>query len=599
MDNQIRFIAEFACIHEGDSDYLLQLAKAIKDSGATDVKFQIFDASESLDPDHPDFAYLQSISFPFEAWKQNIEACSALGLGVWVDVSSRFSIRVVEECKQHIAGVKIHSADIDNPIVREGVQRLGLPVAIGCGGTPLVDLFDLLDQLGPDLPITLLHGYQAFPKLEDAPGGPPAKGVERSDLELWRIRQLAETFPMAAIGISEHLSGDHPLAIQAPALAVALGATVVEKHVTIERSTLREDYFSSIEPAQFAEMVHAVEDVLGAIGNDERAMGEGEHGYRREMKRTATVVTPIPMGGKIDPPTIAFIRDGSYETSARAGRTVGRRSTRALGTGSTITNAKLDMKVGLFCNARRASSRLPSKATKPFFGDLTTLGYLLTRLTSYPGEIGEIVFATTHLPEDDELEAIARDVGVPVIRGEVEDVMGRMLRAADAHNWDTLVRVTGDDQLVSCEYIERAVKHHLEKSLDFTKVEGLPLGMACEVIDIQTLRHIHNAVTNLAQTEQLTWYLDSEWICRTGAIHADAEHNYPQFRVTLDYDQDYDLMREVARRAHAKQPDFYLPIERIIETLIEIDPTWLHLDELWPFKRRQIHTGLVYQPDGR
>lgn len=595
MENNIRFIAEFACIHEGDSDYLLNLASAIKDAGATDVKFQVFDAAESLDPSHPDFAYLNSISFPFDTWKQNIDACAAMGLGVWVDISSRFSIKVVEECRASIVGVKIHSADIDNPIVREGVLRLGLPVAVGCGGTPLVDLFDLLDQLGPDLPVTLLHGYQAFPKLDDAPGGPPAKGVERSDLELWRIAQLAQTFPQAEIGISEHLAGDHPLATEAPALAVALGATVVEKHVTLDRSALREDYFSSVEPDRFAEMVTKVNDYLGAVGADGRVMGEGEHGYRREMKRTATVVTPIAANAPVAARALAFVRDGSYESSARASRAIGRRATQPLATGTTVTNANIDMKVGIFCNARRASSRLPSKALKPFFGDFTTLGYLLKRLVSYPGDIGEIVFATTHLPEDDALEAVAREVGVPVIRGEVEDVMGRMLRAADAHNWDTLVRVTGDDQLVSCEYIERAIKHHLEHSLDFTKVEGLPLGMGVEIIDIQTLRLIHNSVTNLAQTEQLTWYLDSEWICRTGSIHADPEHNHPQFRVTLDYDQDYDLMREVARRAHEKQSEFYIPIERLIETLIEIDPEWLHRDELWPFKRREIHTGLVYQ----
>jgi spore coat polysaccharide biosynthesis protein SpsF (cytidylyltransferase family)/sialic acid synthase SpsE len=594
MASPISYIAEFACIHEGDGDYLLELASAMKAAGATGVKFQIFSADEVVAPGHPDHDYLKSISFIQEEWATHINACADIGLDVWVDVSGSFSLAVVSANIDQITGVKVHSADIDNPIVLDGIKQLGKPVAIGTGGTPLIDLFELLDRLGPSIPVTLLHGYQAFPKLEGAPGGPPVKGVGAADLELWRIRQLVETFPNARIGLSDHLAGDDPLAVTAPALAISLGATVIEKHATLVRAELREDYFSSIEPSAFADMVRHGDAAAIAVGTNLRRMGEGELGYRREMKRAPFATQALALSDKLSTGNLEYVRDGSYESSARAGRIIDRSVQRPIEQGIRLTDAAIDMKVGIFCNARYGSSRLPGKALLPFYDGMPTIGYLLKRLTSYPGDIGQVVFATTHLDEDDALAEVARGVNVPVVRGPVLDVMGRMLVAADEHGWDTLVRVTGDDELVSCEYIERAIAYHLGHSLDFTRVEGLPIGMGCEVIDVRTLRRIHQAIPNHEQTELLTWFLDSQWTCRTGAIEADAAHAHSEFRITLDYQEDYDLMRAVAARCHASQPGFYITTDQIVQALIEIDPAWREQADLWANVRSEVETGLVY-----
>ena len=590
----VTYIAEFACIHEGDRDYLLQLASAVKGAGANAVKFQIFDPDEVVSPDHPDYAYLKSIAFSLNAWVDIIRACHDMGLAVWVDASGRFSLDVVEKAGNLVAGLKIHSADIGNPVVFEGVQRTGLPIAIGCGGTPLIDIFELLDAIGPEREIVLMHGYQAFPKLEGAKGGPPAQGVDTDDLALWRIGQFARTFPDARVGLSEHLAGTHPLAQLAPALAVAQGATVIEKHVTLDRAEQREDYFSSLEPAEFQSMVEITNAAAVAVGKQNLSLGLSETGYQREMKRGVRAAHPLKQQVAMTLNDVNLIRDGAYSCSARATRIFGRELDLDVAADEMLTEQHMARNVGIFCNARLASTRLPGKALLPFHGDLSTLGYLLTRLKSYPGEIGQIVLATTHLEEDDALARIADKVGVPSFRGEPEDVMGRMVQTANAFNWDVLVRVTGDDQLVSCEYIEKALRYHRENSLDYTRIAGLPIGMACEIIDVATLRRIHAGVTNLQQTEHLTWYLDSEWTCRNDVIEAAPEHQAEQFRVTLDYQEDYELMREVARRGHETQDDFYVTIDRLIEILRDINPAWTHHDELWTLKRAQVDVGLRY-----
>lgn len=590
----VQTVAEFACIHEGDKDYLLRLAAACREAGADAVKFQCFDPDEVVTPTHPDYQYLKSISFTERQWGDIIAQCSAMGLGVWIDLSGSFSVRVALAAGEALSGVKIHSSEIQNRTIMPAVRQLNRPVMIGCGGTPLIDLFELLDELGPACPVIFMHGFQSFPKKEGAKGGPPERGVGLKDLELWRIRQLAESFPMAKVGIAEHLSGEDPAAIQVPAMAVALGATMIEKHVTLDRAEQREDYFSALEPAEFRLMVAAVKTAAAAVGEDARQIGELEKGYQREMKRAAIAARDLAVGKKIELSDLELNRDGNYKYSVAAGRALGRSLVKPLAKGEMLTAAHLNLKVGVFCNARLASSRLPKKALLPFHDKDTTLGYLLRRLVSYGGNIGQVVLATTRLPEDAALEAIAKDVGVPCFRGEPEDVMGRMVETADAFGWDVLVRVTGDDQLVSCEYIEKALAYHLNNSLDYTRMNGLPIGMASEIIDVRTLKRVHQSVVNRQRTEHLTWYLDSDWLCRNGMIEAEPEHRYDKFRVTLDYQEDYELMREVVNRCHAKRGNGYIPIEDLIQELVRINPSWVHKETLWALTRKQVNTQLIY-----
>lgn len=595
MTTDCTIIAEVACIHEGDRGYLRDLAQAARDAGADALKFQMFSAHEVVSTDHPDFAYLERISFTEDEWVAIGDECAAFGLGVLIDASGPFSFAVASRLGANLKGLKIHSSDVQNPDVVRRVRDFGLPVLIGCGGTPLVDLFEALDILGPDCRAVMMHGHQSFPKLAGAPGGPPVRGVSSDELELWRVAWLKRTFPDAHVGLADHLAGDDPFAILAPALAVALGATVIEKHFTLNREARREDYFSALEPREFRQMVGAIRETTRAVGRDRRTLPESERGYEREMKRAPVITRSLDAGSIVGNDDVTLVRTGSYESAARSTRVVSRRVKAPVKAGTPLTSAHLDCVVGVFCNVRLASSRLPRKALLPFYAEYTTLGYLLKRLQSYPGDIGQVALATTTQPEDDALEAIAAAVGVPCFRGDSEDVMGRMVGCADAFGWDVLVRVTGDDQLVSAEYIERALRHHLDHSLDYTRMDGLPIGMASEIIDVRTLRQIHRAVVNRRQTEHLTWYLDSDLICRNDVIQADAADRHPELRVTLDYVQDYELMRAVTQRAHERVQSFYVPTATLIETLLELDPAWQHQSTLWPLTRAQVNTDLVYR----
>ena len=250
--------------------------------------------------------------------------------------------------------------------------------------------------------------------------------------------------------------------------------------------------------------------------------------------------------------------------------------------------------IGLFCQARITSSRLKKKALLPFYKDDTTIGYLLRRLTSYKNYIGEIVLATSNEQADDLLIPIAEKYKVKYFRGDLKNVINRMIDCADYHKWKTVVRVTGDDQFISCEYIEKCLSIHLENNYDYTKSIGLPLGLNVEIISIETLKKIKKYLVSKVDPEHITYYLDSDIICRNGIIKAQKKHSHDQFRLTLDYQEDYLLMKEIAEICHSKYGENYLTTDQIIRELVKLDPSWKHNENLWPIQRNEVNTEIQF-----
>src|SRR5690348_5122118 len=98
-------------------------------------------------------------------------------------------------------------------------------------------------------------------------------------------------------------------------------------------------------------------------------------------------------------------------------------------------------RTGIIVAARTGSSRLPGKALLPLNG-MPMILFLLERLS--PLKEARVAFATTRLESDDRLAAIVEEAGVPVFRGNAEDLVDRYVAAADHFGFDTVGRVTGD-----------------------------------------------------------------------------------------------------------------------------------------------------------
>jgi spore coat polysaccharide biosynthesis protein SpsF (cytidylyltransferase family) len=505
-------------------------------------------------------------------WQEIFEICDDLGLGVWLGVSDQLGISVGWQFHNKLQGVRVDLEDLQDPILLGDVADLSLPIALSCRAVPLVDVFDALDAVGSDTR-TALVCEPPYPSRTGDEFTLDASETYRT--ELTRLRAMRSVFPGRDLGFCLGGRGqDNQETLQIASRAAADGATHIEIPAPLTNAGIPAPDREDPEIQRFHRMV-------AFVRNATRAAPAREVDVAGDKAQTETLET-----WRVHGPGDTRIE---IDSRGPGNETLPQQDARKL-----IERLLARNGIGIFCQARVASSRLPRKALLPFYAEYNSLAYLLQRLLSYPGDIGQIVLATTALPEDEALAEIARDMDIPCYRGESGDVIGRMLGTAREYGWDVLIRITGDDQFASCEYVEEALQLHVGDNRDYTCVQGIAPGMECEVIDVAALARIYDAVVDKENTEHVSWFLDSPWICRNGVLRVAPQHRSAQYRLTLDYPEDYELMRAIASRCHATQDDFYITTDTVISTLFEMDPEWKHDEGLWPLGRDAVDTRLVY-----
>lgn len=202
--------------------------------------------------------------------------------------------------------------------------------------------------------------------------------------------------------------------------------------------------------------------------------------------------------------------------------------------------------------ARMASARHPGKAVAPLAGR-PLLTVLLERIASARGLDG-LAFATSTRPENDPLEALAREAGWAVFRGEEEDVLKRHLDCAREARADHVVRITGDNPLTDVETLERLVTLHRERDADYTYVPGdaLLMGILSEVISVPALARSWERGEPRHRSELVTLYIKEhpdEFRIETADL---PEGLYrPEYRLTVDEAEDVTLMQRIFERLSA------------------------------------------------
>lgn len=200
-------------------------------------------------------------------------------------------------------------------------------------------------------------------------------------------------------------------------------------------------------------------------------------------------------------------------------------------------------------SARMASSRAPGKALALLAGR-PLLEVLLARMASARGTDG-VVLATSTNPENDALQAVADRLGVPVFRGDEDDVLRRHLECARRFRAEHVVRVTGDNPLTDVETLEALVALHRREGADYTYVPGdaLLMGILPEVIATRALEWSWTRGDARHRSELVTLYIKenpSSFRIVTGTL---PEGLYrPEYRLTVDEPEDVRLMQELFAR---------------------------------------------------
>jgi sialic acid synthase SpsE len=307
-------LAEVASAHQGEAVQALGLAKVAKAAGADGVKFQLFRAAELIAPNDPRFSTFQQIELSLSDWNEVLTESRSLGLALFGEVFDRESLDLTE--RHGLAAYKIHSTDIENPEFIRAVAATGKPLLLATGGSGLGAVeaaIEVARTEGNDA-LMLLHGVQNFPtRIEDS--------------NLLYIATLKSTFGLP-VGFLDHVDGGSEMAVTLPALAVAYGADLVEKHITLDRRAKGFDYESALEKDAFASMVALIRESEKAFGSPKLPSGASASRYHRLMRRAILSRVELKQGEPLTRDQIAFLRCETGLPPYDAPRLLGRKPRR-------------------------------------------------------------------------------------------------------------------------------------------------------------------------------------------------------------------------------------------------------------------------------
>ena len=231
------------------------------------------------------------------------------------------------------------------------------------------------------------------------------------------------------------------------------------------------------------------------------------------------------------------------------------------------------MKIVATIEARMTSTRLPGKVLLEAAGK-PMLEHLVNRLRAVPS-INEIVLATTTNPDDDVLAAFANRVGIDCFRGSEDDVMGRVIGAAQSVGADVVVEITGDCPIIDPQIIEQTIRIYRSNSADYVSnahIRSYPDGMDTQVFRLETLRQSASLTDEPLDHEHVTLHIRNHPELFS-ALHlvSPPETHWPELGLTLDTPEDYELLKRIIEHFEPTDPLFSC---RDAVNLLKAQPHW-------------------------
>jgi pseudaminic acid synthase len=304
IQKQPMFIAEISGNHMGSLDRAKELVQLAANAGASAVKLQTYTAetmtldidSFSVSEDHPLwggrrlFELYEEAHTPWEWHKELFDLCKELKV---VPFSTPFDLTAFEFLESlNTPMYKIASLETsDHELIAEVAKTLK-PVIISTGATEwdeIAEAVEIVKQMG-NKNLTLLVCTSSYP-------------ADPKDANLLRMKTLRDAFEVN-VGLS-----DHTLGIGTSIAAIALGATVIEKHLTVRRSDGGADGAFSMEPHEFAQLVQEGIFANSALGESQWRLANSEEESRR-LRRTLYVVKDVVAGQTITNENVRAIRPG-------------------------------------------------------------------------------------------------------------------------------------------------------------------------------------------------------------------------------------------------------------------------------------------------
>ena len=227
--------------------------------------------------------------------------------------------------------------------------------------------------------------------------------------------------------------------------------------------------------------------------------------------------------------------------------------------------------------ARMRSTRLPGKvlidaAGKPMLARMVDR---VSRVASLDG----IVIATTVEPDDDPIVELAERIGVGVFRGSEEDVMSRVLGAAESHDAEIIVELTGDCPVIDPAVIAKVVEAYKVSGVDYCSnilERGYPIGMDVQVFPTAVLKDAYGRTADPVDREHVSLFIYRHpELYSLRNVEPESHQVLPNLRLTLDTPEDLRLLRVVYESLLPESPEFTL--DDILE-LLKVRPDLMDLN---------------------
>jgi N-acetylneuraminate synthase len=332
-------IAEAGVNHDGSLDKALRLIDIAAEAGADAIKFQTFRTEEIVTATAPKAEYQQrqtgvgtqfdmirALELSEEAHGEIARRCDAQGIEF---MSTPFSVWGLDLLVAlGVRRIKVASGEIVNAPLLRAIARQGLPIILSTGMATLAEveravlwireewaLADIAERPGD---LVILHCTSDYPAAPDS-----------VNLRAMDAMRDALNLPM---GYSDHTIGG-----AVSIAAVARGASVIEKHFTIDQTSIGPDHAASLSPSQLSAMIADIRGIEVALGDGVKRPMPNELATRQLVRRSAFATRAITKGTKIDEQSVQFLRPAGGIGPEEADRLFATRASRDISAGDSLT----------------------------------------------------------------------------------------------------------------------------------------------------------------------------------------------------------------------------------------------------------------------
>ena len=307
MKNKTFIIAEAGVNHNGDIRLAKKLIDAAADAGVDAVKFQTWiteilvtqDAKmadyqvQNTQREETQFEMLKRLELSYEDFTELKSYCDDKGITFMSTPDEEVSATFLDGLQDIF---KIGSGELTNTPFLRHIASFAKPVIMSTGMGYLSEVEHAVATmrdagLSLDM-ITVLHATTDYPTAPE-------------DVNLLAMKTIEKAFPGIIVGYS-----DHTLGIEIPVAAVALGAKVIEKHLTLDKSMAGPDHKASLEPHELAYMVTAIRNIEQALGNGWKVPTKTEQENRKVVRKSIVAGKPITTGSVITADMLEIKRPG-------------------------------------------------------------------------------------------------------------------------------------------------------------------------------------------------------------------------------------------------------------------------------------------------